>query len=99
MDSLSQKSPQFYFLLIPRFGYGRITKNENRGIRGKFQKLSFTLPVMHSGYSAQLDHLILFFIYNTDYFSKLLFSFELFFKQKIVNRNFVYPSENTFQLS
>ena len=49
---------------------------------------------MNSGYSAQLDHLILFFIYNADYFSKLIISFEIFFKQKIGNRNFVCLIEN-----
>ena len=47
-----------------------------------YLKLSFTVPAMNSGYDAQFDHLILFFIYNTDYFSKLLFSFELFVKQR-----------------
>ena len=48
---------------------------------------------MDSGYSAQLDHLILFFTYNTDYFSKLLISSEFFSEQKIRNRNFVCPIE------
>ena len=96
MDSLSQKSPQFYFPLIPRFRLWPYTEKRKRGIHGTFQKLSFTVPVMNSVYSAQFDHLILFFMYNTDYFSKLLFSFELFFKQEIVNRNFVCPSENRY---
>ena len=49
---------------------------------------------MDSGYSPQLDHLIIFFIYNTDYFSELFISFELFFKQKIGSKNFVCLSEN-----
>ena len=49
----------------------------------KILKVSFTVPVMDSGYSAQLDHLMLFFIYNRDYFSKLLFSFELFLNKKL----------------
>ena len=39
---------------------------------------------MDSGYSSQLDHLILFFIYNTDYFSKLLIFHLNFFSNKIV---------------
>ena len=39
---------------------------------------------MDGGYSAQLDHLILFFIYNTDYFSKLLiFHFNFFSNEKL----------------
>ena len=37
---------------------------------------------MDSGYSAQLDHLILFFIYNTYYFSKLLTFHLNFFSNK-----------------
>ena len=39
--------------------------------------------VMDSGSSTQLVHLILFFIYNTDYFLKLLISFELFLNKKM----------------
>ena len=38
---------------------------------------------MDSGSSTQLDHLILFFRYNTDYFLKLLISFELFLNKKL----------------
>ena len=37
---------------------------------------------MGSGYSAQLDHLKLLFIYNTDYFSKLLMFRLNFFSNK-----------------
>ena len=49
----------------------------------KFQKVSFTVPVMNSGYIAQFDHLILFFVYNTNYILKITFSFELFSNQKL----------------
>ena len=37
---------------------------------------------MNSGYSAQLDHLILFFIYDREYFSKLLIFHLNFFPNK-----------------
>ena len=37
---------------------------------------------MNSGYSAQRDHLMLFFIYNTDYFSKLFIFHLNFFSNK-----------------
>ena len=37
---------------------------------------------MDGGYSEQLDHLILLFIYNTDYFSKLLIFHLNFFSNK-----------------
>ena len=60
-----------------------------------FQKVSTTVPVIGSGYSAQVHNLLLFFIYNTEYFSKLIFSFELICKQKIGNRNFICQNENT----
>ena len=39
--------------------------------------MSFAVPVMNGGYSAQFHHLILVSVYNADYFSKLLISFKL----------------------
>ena len=38
---------------------------------------------MDIGYSVQLDHLLLFFTYNIDNFSKFLFPFELFSNKKL----------------
>ena len=38
---------------------------------------------MYIGYSVQLDHLILLFIFNTDYFSNFRFSFVLFSNKKL----------------
>ena len=49
---------------------------------------------MDSGYSAQLDHLILLYIQYRLLFKISYISFELFFKQKIGNRNFFCPNEN-----
>ena len=60
MDSLIQKSLQFYF--PPIFFHG---------IRGKFQKAFITVPVRDSVIVHSLI-MILLFTYNTVYFSKLL---------------------------
>ena len=83
------------FSANPTFLFMALYLKRKRGIGGKFQKISFTVPVMERSYSWQLDHLILFFMYNTDYFLKLRYLSEIVFKQKIGNRNFICASENT----
>ena len=87
----------FIFHQFHVFIYDPIPKNENVELVETFRKFHLLCAVMDSGYSGQLDHLIIFFIYNTNSFSKILFSFELIFKQKIGNRTFICPSENRSQ--
>ena len=78
MDSLIQKSLQFYF--PPIFFHG---------IRGKFHKAFITVSVRDSSYSAQLDHDTIVYMQHS-----LLLKITFIFKRKIGSRNFVFQIEN-----
>ena len=78
---ISKIFKDFIFHQFRVFVHNPIPKNKR--VRRKLQKVLFTVPVMDSGYRAQLDHSILMFTYTIDYFSNLFFSFELVSNKKL----------------
>ena len=63
------------FLQFRVFVCGPIPKHENAEFAEVFKKfIKFTEPVLDSGCTAQIDHLLPMFIYTADYFSNLLLS-------------------------
>ena len=94
LDSEVKNHPNFVFRQFHVFVYGPLPKTKTWNwwkVSGKF------IHCTNDGEKLQwqLDHLILFLLYNTDYFLKLLYLFEIVFKQKIGNRNFICAIENT----